>query len=138
MVYIKNIGSFTSPSGTTNYIAISTEGKQYQYKNTDMLCMKENIDVHVSNKNIDIDDNAEKDVNPRINDNRANYYQIDELAHTENQFTAAAADYVYQSVESEEVSSTTEDFVCDVVEQWFLKYRHLLSQHTMHDLLQIL
>lgn len=37
-----------------------------------------------------------------------------------------------------EVSSTTEEFVLDAMKQWVLKYRHLLSQRAINDMLQIL
>lgn len=86
---------------------------------------------------------------------------IDQIAQIENQCTAVFPTkiddaepirYIETLIDDEidfqlhkcnvefddEVSSTTEEFIFYAMKQWILKYRHLLSQQAINDMLQIL
>lgn len=89
----------------------------------------------------------------------SNKNNIDQFALTENQCTAIlprkiddveSMKYIETLVDNDfqlqkcnvefddKVSSTTEEFVLDAMKQWILKYRHLLSQQAINDMLLIL
>ena len=88
-----------------------------------------------------------------------NEINIEQFTQTENQCTAAfpieideaeSIRYIEMLVEDDfqlhkcnvefdnKVSSATEEFVLDATKPWVLKYRHLLSQRAINNLLQIL